>query len=160
MSPRHDDDESGRSFLIPLVGIAVALLLGIGCVWFFFVRSRDAAVSGLVTFDQKAVPGAVIVFVSESEVAIPTQSDESGNYRLIGNTGAGIPPGSYKVTVTQDTLKDGSVPKDIKQLQRARADGLLENRLPSAYSDHRTTPLRFDIHSGNNMVNLEVKKNP
>ena len=153
-------EEKERSLLIPLVAGAIVLLVVLGAAWLFFFRSSSAHVSGQVTLDSKPVPHANVVFIGEdakNETPIATQSDSSGYYRLVGNVEAGIPVGKYKVAVTQMALKDGTVPQG-EMLEQARAKGLLSNSLPGVYEDRKTTPLQYDIRSGGNTINLELKK--
>jgi len=114
----------GTIAAIPFIGIAAVLLLVIGVVWCFFFRSSDADVRGLVTLDGQPVPSAVVVFISENaktESTITAQSDKDGNYRLIGNTGLASLR-TYKVAVTQQTLKGGKVP-ERNELEQARSKG-------------------------------------
>ena len=145
---------------MPLVAIAIMVLVVVGAGWFIFFRSSTAHVSGQVTLDSKPVPHANIVFIGEdakNEAPIVAQADGSGYYRLVGNVEAGIPLGKYKVAVTQMTLKDGTIPQG-EQLDQARAKGLLSNYLPKVYEERSTTTLQFDVRSGSNTINLELKK--
>lgn len=146
---------------MPLVGVLAVLVIIALAVWgYFALRGGDADVRGLVTVDGAPVPSAIIVFIKEdpkSETTITAQADAQGNYRLIGNTGAGIPPGTYKVAVTQMTLKDGKIPPG-SEIDRARAMGLLSNAMPKEYEDRQTTPLKFDIRPGANTIKLELKR--
>ena len=100
--------------------VFVMLLSGLGC-------SGSAQVSGKVTFDSQPVAGAQVVFVAEDKASagpIVAQSDDKGEYRLIPNTPAGIAVGKYKVAVTKEARKDGTVPQG-EGLEEARTNGLL-----------------------------------
>src|SRR5215510_6231132 len=119
-------NHSNRSSVV-VCTVFVMLLSGLGC-------SGSAQVSGKVTFDSQPVAGAQVVFVAE----------DKGEYRLIPNTPAGIAVGKYKVAVTKEALKDGTVPQG-EGLEEARTNGLLSNILPKVYEDRATTPLVFDI---------------
>ena len=153
-------EKNERSLLVPLLAIAGVLIVVAGAVWFFAYRPTSADVHGQVTLEDVAVAGAVITFVGEdakNQAPIIAVSDETGNYHLVGNTGTLIPVGNYKVAVIKETLANGKVP-DGEKLEKARADGSLANRLPKIYEDYKTTPLKFEIRSGGNTVNLRLKK--
>ena len=154
------DKGNERSLLLPLLGVAGTLLVACAVVWFFFLRSSGADVRGEVTLDGEAVAGAVITFVAEDankQAPIIGLSNEAGKYQLIGNAGALIPVGNYKVAVIKEALEGGKVPEGEK-LEKARADGSLANRLPKAYEDYKTTPLKVNVRAGRNAINLELKK--
>ena len=136
-------------------GLLVLVLGGFGC-------SSGAQVSGKVTLDGQPVGGAQVIFVCEdkgAEATIVARTDDAGSYNLIANTPAGIAVGKYKVAVTKEALKDGSVPQG-EQLEQARAGGKLMNILPKVYADRATTPLQFDLRGGANTIPLELKKKP
>lgn len=152
--------EKQNPLLIPLAAVAVVLVIVTGCVWFVWLRTTGADVRGQVTLDGDPVVGAMIVFIGQdagNKSPMTAQSDDEGNYRVVGNTGPRIPPGKYKVVVTKEALKDGKVPTG-EALIKARNDGLLVNVLPKKYELESTTPLEFDVTSGGNTINLELKK--
>jgi len=96
-----------------------------------------------VTLDGQPVAGALLVFIADDErkeTPLTTQSNDKGEYRLIGNTGAGVPVGKYKIAVSKLALQDGTVPATKEQLKLARAQDLLGNILPKIYEDRATTP--------------------
>ncbi len=150
--------ESEGSKTLPVL-LALLALAALGALWYFFARSGDAQVSGKVTLDSAPVSGALVVFLRDGgpgQGPGTARSDEQGSYRLLGNTGGGVPPGKYKVVVTKEALKDGTVPQG-ERLEQARTQGLLVNVLPSKY-EGATTPLVFELKAGSNTVDLELKK--
>src|SRR5262245_35851854 len=89
-------------------GALLVIVLGaIGC-------SRRAQISGRVTLDEQPVAGAQVVFVAEDnskEAPLVAQSDDRGEYGMVANTAAGIPPGKYKVTRNSATNQRRDLPK-------------------------------------------------
>ena len=156
--PADDEDDDSPSKLPVLLSIFAVLALGVGCVWFFFIRPGGADVSGKVTLDGELVTGANVAFLPEGEKGqIVARTSAKGEYRLIGNDGPRIPPGKYKVAVSKEALKDGTVPEGEK-LEQARTAGMLVNILPSKYEHIETTPLSYDIRSGGNKIHIELTK--
>jgi hypothetical protein len=156
-----DREEVPRGTWIVLAGAVAAVALGV-LVWLLSFHSGKAQVSGTVTLDGKAVPGAQVVFLGEdekNEAPIVAVADDEGKYRLIGHDSAGIPTGKYRVAVSKMALKDGTVPVG-ERLEQARAQGLLRNVLPKVYEDRATTPLQFDVQAGSRTINLELKSGP
>src|SRR5712691_2941770 len=151
-------EENKRTWM--LTGIAAVLLLVAFRV--FFGHSSDAIVVGTATLESQPLAGAQVVFLADdarNPSPFVTMTDEQGKYKLLGNTGTGLPLGKYKVLLSKLTLKDGSLPSG-EALEQARRDGLLLNTLPKIYEDLATTPWQFDLHAGSNTVNLDLKKQP
>ena len=91
-----DSDNSSKTPLI--LGVVLAMVLAGALVFFFAYRSQVAHVSGMVTLDNQPLGGALVVFISESDpngTPLAVQTEGDGSYRLIGNTGSGIPTGKY-----------------------------------------------------------------
>lgn len=158
-----DDNEQERTrSVIVVLGVLIASIAAV--LWFLVFRTSDrnpAHVRGEVTLDGTPVSGATVVFLPEDAKGGPITAftGEQGDYRLVGNLGGGIPAGKYKVAVSKQALADGTVPTG-EQLLQARSAGLLRNTLPAIYEDQSTTPLVFDVPAGNNVVNVQLKKNP
>ncbi len=153
------DDRGPNRTAIYLGAGVVVLVAGAGLV-LLLSGSTEAHVTGQVTLDSQPVPGAQVVFLGEAadnQAPLVTLADDQGNYRLVGNHGAGIPVGKYRVIVDKMALADGTIPQG-ELLVQARARGLLRNVLPKAYEDRATTPLQFDIQAGGRTVHLELKK--
>ena len=143
-----------------IFGIAGAILVVV-LLWLVF-RSREASVAGLVTLDNEPLAGAQVVFIGENEEnqrPYVTQTDAEGKYKVIGDKGAKIPRGKYKVMVSKMVSIDGK-PLVGEQILESRENGKLQNMLSPVYEERSTSPLEFDIRSGSNKVNLELKKNP
>lgn len=154
---RNDDDGTQKL----LIGGGLAIVAIVSAV-FFLMGSNEAMVSGAVTLDGTPLAEAQVVFLGEdanNQSPVVAQSDESGKYALTGVTGGGIPPGKYRATVSKQTLKDGTRPIG-EELEKARIEERLLNTLPKPYEDRATTPLQFEVRSGNNTINLELKKQP
>jgi hypothetical protein len=158
--PPNKSEDSGSN--VPLLLAGAGILVVVLILWLFLGGSRAAEVSGKVTLDEQPVTLAELVFVGEDErnrAPLVAVTNDAGDYRLIGHKDDGIAPGWYKVTVRKMALKDGSVPKG-DALAYAQQEELLQNVLPKKYEDGATTPLRFEVRSGNNTINLPLTKNP
>ena len=101
---------------------------------------------------------ARIVFVKDTN-AIHALADESGEYRLLGNDGAGVPIGAYKITVVKMALADGTIPVG-RAFELAREQGKLKSVVPKIYADPASTPLKAELRGGDNRVDLELVKTP
>ncbi len=155
-------ERQGTNHTPILVGVAVAILVAGALVWFLMPGDHEGHITGTVTLENKPLPGAQVVFLGEDEknrAPIVSQTDDQGQYRLIGNKGRGIPVGKYKVVVTKQALPDGSVPQG-ERLEQARSQGLLKNFVPKIYEDRSTTLLSFDIQAGAQTVDLKLTKQP
>jgi hypothetical protein len=160
--PSGIDGEESRKPVVRTVAIGAVLLVLVLLVWLFFGGSREAYISGKVTLETEPVAHAEVVFVGEAEenrAPLVAITNEQGEYKLTGHQSGGIPHGAYKVTVAKMALKDGTLPKG-ERLEEARESGLLRNMLPPVYADPERTPLRFEIHAGDNTVNLPLKNQP
>jgi hypothetical protein len=152
-------DESQRTKLLAVGVIGIIAILG---CWFFFFRSSEAHVSGLVTLDQTPLQAAQLVFLAEgSELTSPVLAvtNSEGRYKLAGSAGAGVPPGKYRVVVTKIGKLDGTALSG-EDLESARETGQLKNLVPASYENFETTPLRAEFQSGNNTVHLELRNQP
>lgn len=155
---KDDEGYSPRQKLIA-GGAAVAGVLALG--WFFLGGSL-AYVSGTVKLDDEPLDGAMITFVGESGKLGPytAKSGAGGSYSLRSNTNTGIPPGKYKVTITKRALKDGSLPQDREELDKAVRSGTFGNIVKGEYEEASTTPLNVEVASGSNTHNFTVPRHP
>lgn len=156
-----DDDETPSKTPLLLGVLGTVVVLGI-CIWFFFIRSpfEGAEVAGLVTLDGVPVEGAMVNFVgndAKKESVVVARSDKSGNYRLIGNAGSGVALGKYKVAVSKQALRNGTVPEG-EELLAARSKNLLVNILPKIYEDKDSSPIEVEVKSGSNKIDLALEK--
>lgn len=111
----------------------------------------DASVSGVATLDGSPLPSGSVAF-------IPNQHGPSSYAAVMSdgtftvNTGreVGLPSGSYTVTVVareksiEDKSGRGLPPTPGKQIT------------PPWYSSKNSSPLKFDVASGSNEINLEL----
>ena len=147
-------------FLRTCIGLTIALTL-VGC------GGKSAPVSGTVTLNGKAVPGATVVFVQEGGGSIASGlSDDQGKYTLSGPNGTKIPFGNYKIVVVKTKaiqnlpdVKDGASQKDINELIRKQLakDGAGASLLPALYATAAKTPLKAQVPAPENTVNIELK---
>ncbi len=159
-----DDDGSGSRRMILLLSSA-ALLAVVGMVvayYSFFSEPPLGNVSGTVLFESKPLEQALVVYLGTgTPKAGPFQSPTSkdGSYRLYGNTGKGIPPGKYKVTVSKLVMPNGSIPEGPAG-EMAREQGALRELLPAEYSVMERTKLEADVKTGSNDIHLTVTRTP
>ena len=153
-------EKEGTGFVA--IALGALALVGVGVAVWFLTGTGSARVTGQVTFAGKPVAMALVTFVGEAEKnknPIVALTNEQGVYTLVSNQGGGVRTGKYKVMVTKEALKDGTIPA-TKELQKARNSGLLVNVLPAAYEDNSTTPLLVEVRGGRNTINLELKQQP
>lgn len=93
--------------LRPDVSIAASVVV-IACVVGNFGCTRSgpqiAPVSGTVTLDGKPLPNGVVSFVSEAGFASSAPLDADGRFQLVSQFGQGAPLGTYRVTLSQQSL--------------------------------------------------------
>src|SRR5262245_27380833 len=151
----------GNTPLLLAAAVLVALAAG-SLLYLLGSGPREARVAGQVTLDSKPLAGAQVVFLGDEEHnqgTVLAHTDGGGMYKLVGNAGAGVPVGRYKVVVSKWALPDGTVPRgDL--LEKARRDGLLTNHVPKAYEDRSTTPLSADLLPGERTVALPLQNRP
>ena len=133
-----------------LVLLAVSCLPLVGCG-----GTYNASVAGLATMDGAPLPSGSIAFIPDQ----PGPSSyaailNDGSY--VVNTGReeGLPAGSYTVTVVsreraiEDTSGRGLPPRPGKQITHAW------------YATKNSPPLKFNVESGSNEINLELTSEP
>jgi len=112
--------------------------------------SYDASVHGIASLDNKPLTTGTVKFN-------PEQSGPSG-YGIIDNNGAysimtgreeGLPAGSYVVTVVSNEL---SKPNANPSLPPAIGKPIT----PVWYRDPSTSPLKYNVESGSNTIDLEM----
>jgi hypothetical protein len=151
----------GGSILALVVSVALGACTA-GC-------GSGASISGLVpvtgnvTLDGKPLAGAQVLFVPSGEggrISAGT-TDQSGNYQLVTNTDKGAMPGMYKVAVTYLAKPDGSpvvATEEGMDLTQLEASGQVMQILPPKYSDQQQTELKYEVKSGKNEYDIEMKK--
>src|SRR4029450_12884003 len=129
---------------------------------------RLGKVTGLVTLDGKPLPNAAVTFMPVGEGGNASgNTDANGNYELTHASGKGATVGKNKVAVTtvqkqQEAAVDLSkIPSDspeyAKALQQSNAgyNMIFKEPIPEKYNTKTT--LEFDIKSGSQVINLELK---
>jgi DNA-directed RNA polymerase subunit RPC12/RpoP len=158
------EEEAKRKKLIKYLVAGILFFLALGVVLALFWGSSAGQVTGVVTLDGEPLVGAEVIFRGEKEKLGPFKGTTiaGGQYKLIGNTAAGIPLGSYKVTVTHLAPKGKGVvmPTTPVEIAKLKAEGKLINTIPPMYSDEQKTPLVYTVKSGSNPLDLPLKKGP
>jgi hypothetical protein len=157
---KDQEEESANPVTLAVIGV-VGLVIGAVLGWLVFGSTTRAHVSGKVTLDGEPLSRAQVVFLLDGGKQGPlvTSTGDTGDYRLIGHTGGGIPPGKYKVLVTKLALKDGTIPQG-EGADQAREKGLLKNTLPPVYAEAEKTPLVFELRAGYLTLEIPLKKRP
>jgi hypothetical protein len=120
----------------------------------------EVSVSGTVTLDGKALPGAALRFVptgSTRGVGGMGRAGADGKYTLKGMRGAaGILPGTYKVVISKLVMPDGTdFPADSKV---GPMDSPAKEQLPATYSDSNQTRLTATVPEGGGVVDFRLKR--
>jgi hypothetical protein len=152
-------------------GFFGALLLGTGMLFGMTGCEKDLRpssnteglenlqpVTGSVTFKGAPTPGAIVMFVPQgkSEGPVPRIAgvvEEDGTFEMSTTVAVGtlfgVQPGKYFATVSWNHKVD---PND-----RDSDDG--PDLVPSIYKSHLTSPLRVEIHDGENELDaFELKE--
>lgn len=137
-----------NSFAVAVLAACTAALVGCGGMY-------DSTVGGVVTLDGNPVPRGTVSFAP--------QASGSSAFGMIGADGAytlrtgreeGLPPGQYVVTVAANEApavaqsKDGGPPPMGKPIT------------PDWYRNPATSGLTFEVASGSNTINIELKSTP
>jgi hypothetical protein len=137
---------------LPRLGLL--LLAGVlGCG-----SSEAVVVTGTVTLDGAALPGAVVTFYPEGEtrgLGGSGTTGPDGTYTLTSARGGkAVLPGAYRVVVSRFLNPDGSAP-DPKVPQ---AEGNARETLPRRYSDRDATALRATVSKDEAVHHFALKK--
>lgn len=109
-------------------GLAVLALTGCG-------PSLEAAVNGKLSFRGNPVAGAQVVFQFKGKGPVGYAiTDDEGKYRLSTGGNASVIPGIYRVAISSPDVK-----------------------LPEPYGSVVTSPLEFDVKSGNNEIEIALE---
>jgi hypothetical protein len=133
---------------IRVAALAPLALIGAGCAG-AASKSAGVAVGGKVTHDGKPVANATVTFYREAgeEVASAT-TDPNGVFKLPAGAD-GVPPGSYKATVTAGE-SEGEGDEAAGKRQGAA-------RLPAQYASSEETPLTAQVTgAGPNEFHFEL----
>jgi hypothetical protein len=130
-----------------------------------------APVEGTITKDGRPLHGIEVVFLPDADTVGPRSSGitgEAGHYRLRtdgGEDGAAV--GSHRVCI-HDThrgpLSLGRLPKKAANAKEVPKEGMplqkaasVSARVPPSYGRPHETPLRVEVHPGQQVIDLEVK---
>jgi hypothetical protein len=109
-------------------------------------------VSGRVAFQGKPVSPALIAFSNrEKGVHVLADINADGTYRVVMAKGAGLPLGTYDVTINPP-LVDVPLGPLMAPLPRNQK---FEN-IPQRYRQADTTPLRLEVKAGENPFDVEL----
>jgi hypothetical protein len=137
---------------LPLVFAALALMIGCGAE----PLPEFGQVTGVVKAKGKPLKGMIVTFMpepaggKESPINAEGTTDEQGKYELTygykGASGKGAPVGMHRVLV-MDT-RYSSIPQGAK---------LPPRYFPLSYSSPTTTPLKLEVKSGPQTIDLDLK---
>jgi hypothetical protein len=149
-----------RFFVILLASLAIA---SAGC------GPKPAPVEGTVTKDGKPLAGVIVEFHADPDFGIrgprstSEPTNEAGHFRMRTDAGHdGVAVGHWRVCLL-DTKAIGAafggfqirkgdenpLPKGLK--------AAAPSRLPPKYGSLKDTPLRIEVQSGSQVIDLEVK---
>jgi hypothetical protein len=126
-------------------------------------------VTGQVTLDGKPLPNVAVTFMPTGEGGTASGvTDANGKYELTHASGKGAPVGKNMVAVTtvqkaQSTVDFSQIPSDSPEYAKAVADAqsgynvVIKEPIPEKYNSK--TVLQFDVKSGSQVINLELKSN-
>jgi len=129
-------------------------------------------VTGTVTYQGKAVDGATVSFLNESEGRPATAITKSdGTYELFTLDSSGALPGSYRVVVSKTEAGPEVAPDDLGFDPVTGADLSMEQSaanagkrptkpkdlIPAKYSSPTSTPLTVEVKNSNNVIDLKLE---
>jgi hypothetical protein len=135
-----------RCVFLPLIACFVVITVGCGS------ESLGSKVSGRVTLDGKPIGPGTLTFVRIGGGQNPATGNvmsADGYYTVQTNRTTGLTPGQYKVAVS------------IRQRPESAAPGQRQPLMPFAhpekYNSLETSGLEYEIKSGSNTINIELK---
>jgi hypothetical protein len=123
--------------------LAFPLIATLGCG-----KRNESSIHGSITLDGKPLTTGNVSFhpVKSGPVAYGTiQSD--GAYKIFTGSTQGLPAGEYRVTVVATVMPKNPAPGE-------EFGKLLT---PADYGNPEKTPLKFQIQSGDNAIDIAVK---
>jgi Carboxypeptidase regulatory-like domain len=112
-------------------------------------------ITGTVTMNKTPLPGATVTFQPVGDT--PGQgghgtTDAEGKYEVAGRDGKGLPPGTYKVTISRMLRKDGTPPPpDVSPIESDARE-----TLPPTYSDPDRTTLGKTVGAAEKTINFDL----
>lgn len=102
---------------VGFLGSILTLIVGCG--------SSGVTPSGTVEFNGKPLPGAELEFkLTEGDDLYLASSDDDGKFQVTQIGGGGIPAGTYEVTVTFWTNKEGEFPPLTEEAEALKEQGV------------------------------------
>jgi hypothetical protein len=150
-----------RLYSIPLLVLGCALLAGCGPG-----GPTLGKVTGKVTLDGKPLPNVAVTFMPTEGGSASGITDASGNYELSHPNGKGTPLGKNKVSVTTvqkptSTVDLSQIPSDspeyAKALEASQSGYNVTFKEPIPEKYNLKTELQYEIKSGSQTINLELK---
>lgn len=133
------------------IGAVALLLLTLGGCG----GAYNSSVSGVVTLDGAAVPRGTVTYhptAGGPAAYAPIRAD--GSYTIFTGREEGLPSGEYQVTVAANEASAQLVSKDGGPMPAGKAI------TPLWYRSKDTSGLKFNVESGSNEINLELKSQP
>ena len=120
--------------------------------------SGTAPVVGKVTYKGEPVEGAVVSFIGEGDGArVATAiSGPGGAYELTTAESKGALPGKYSVTVTKTETSAGAMQSMEEAAKSPAPPPASKELLPVKYGNPAQSPLKFDVKSGSNTIDLPL----
>jgi len=135
---------------LPLFLVAV-----IGC-------SSNKPVKVLVTKDGTPVSGAMVVLTSsDNKSSANGETGADGVAAVTPGPNKGVPPGTYKVTVTKISAPTGGpAAPGSPEAMKMMTSGGRKSELPLIYGDIGTSPLTLTVPPPEAPAKIELKSNP
>ena len=135
-----------------IAALCVVVLLGCG-----ESLPNYKPVTGQVTFQGKPLAAARVRFIpvdTTTGVGGQAKTDAEGKYRVVyAQGGDGLPPGKYKITVSQMLMPDGSPgPENVSPIESPAREVL-----PEHYSQELTSRLTKDVLADGGVIDLVLE---
>jgi hypothetical protein len=150
--------------------LGLLLLAAVGCG---DGRPKLVAVRGCLTLDEKPMPAKTVQFIPEPGTlgqGAGGNTDQNGHYTLLAvrpgatEDAAGIPPGKYRVIVTEPRFPIDLPVQDAEQEEATPAVGLpapltpsRKRGIPPVYSNPDTTPFHVEVSEEGGVIDLPLK---
>lgn len=143
--------------LLTLCSIAA---VACGCGGSGLPSGETGTVSGQVVYNGSPVPeGCTVLFMrSEGGISGVGTTDSNGNYKLAMRDGEDILVGTYRVSVNPPTAAATLSDEEMMELSmKGEAPEAPEvKEVPETYRSPETSPLSFDVKSGENKIDIEL----
>jgi hypothetical protein len=150
------------SFLKAAAALLVCAILGVGC------SKKEKAlpvypVTGTVTYENKPVEGATVVFRNPAEPTSKVatgRTDANGRFTLMTyKEGDGAVAGDHEVTVTKFTSQASGEKLTMEDAAKQKSSpAKSQSEIPLKYSNAKTSKLKFTVSkSGDNDFKIELK---